>query len=238
MGGILLVLAPVLMIAVIPLGQWTLADLTIGVVWFNAMDVLVWAAVWMLGWGANAAYSLVGGYRMLATALGYELPLMFALTSPAIAAESLRVGDIINAQSQLWFVAWMPIAFVVFCLGVLGFSVRGPLATATATDLSGGIVSELTGPDRLLVLAARHALLVAGAAFAVVMFLGGGAGPVFAPPVWLLLKTITLVAAFAWIGPRMVLLRPDRFTTIAWVVVLPLTVLQVLVVSIVVVVRA
>ena len=79
----------------------------------------VWAFVWLLGWGPNAAHSLVGGYRFLAQALGYELPLMFALIAPAVAAGSLRLGDVAAAQHGLWYVVWMPVAFAVYCLGVL-----------------------------------------------------------------------------------------------------------------------
>src|SRR5690625_4754654 len=61
-----LVLAAVLMVAVVPLGSAVLVDLDVGVVWFNAMDVAVWAFVWLTGWGANSALSLVGGDRFLA----------------------------------------------------------------------------------------------------------------------------------------------------------------------------
>lgn len=71
-GGGLLITA-VLMVTVIPLGEWTVFDLDVGVMWFNAMDVLVWALVWLTGWGPNSAHSLVGGYRFLAHGLGYEL---------------------------------------------------------------------------------------------------------------------------------------------------------------------
>ena len=81
----LLVMA-LMIVTVVPLGEWTLFDLDVGVVWFNAMDVLAWAFVWLTGWGANSAHSLVGGYRFLAHGLAYELPLMFALVAPAVAA--------------------------------------------------------------------------------------------------------------------------------------------------------
>ena len=56
-----LVVIAVLKTAVIPVGPWVLADIPVGVVWFNAMDVLVWALVWLIGWGANSAHALVGG---------------------------------------------------------------------------------------------------------------------------------------------------------------------------------
>ena len=193
-GGAGLLVAALLMVVVVPLGPWVLADLPVGIVWFNAMDVTVWAFVWLAGWGPNAAHSLVGGYRFLAQALAYELPLMFALTAPAVAAGSLRVADVAAAQHGLWFVVWMPVAFAVYCLGVVGFSVWGPFAPPAGSDIAGGVLAEVSGVDRLLLLAGRYALLAAGAAFAVPLFLGGGAGPLLPGWLWVLVKAAALLA--------------------------------------------
>jgi len=236
-GGAGLVVVALLMVAVVPLGRWTLADLPVGVVWFNAMDVVVWALVWLAGWGPNATHSLIGGYRFLAQALAYELPLMFALTAPAVAAGSLRVGDVVAAQQSLWFVVWMPVAFAVYCLAVVGFSFWGPLAPAAGVDIAGGVLSEVSGPDRLLVQTGRYALLAAGAAFAVPLFLGGGAGPLLPGWCWVLLKTLLLLSAFVAIRRRLPSLRADRFVEVGWMVLLPVVLLQVLVVALVVVGR-
>ncbi|MCB0949304.1 MAG: NADH-quinone oxidoreductase subunit H [Mycobacterium sp.] len=225
-GGAGLLVAALLMVAVVPFGNWTLLDLDVGVVWFNAMDVMVWSFVWLAGWGANSAHSLVGGYRFLAHGLGYELPLMFALVAPAIAAASLRVGDIGAAQHDLWFVVWMPIAFVVYCLGVVAFSVWGPFSPALGTDIAGGASAELSGVDKLLFEAGRYALLAAGAAFAVPMFLGGGSGPLLPGWSWVLIKTLLLLTGFIWLRRRVPALRPDKFMEVGWLVLLPAVVLQ------------
>lgn len=237
-GGAGLVVVAALKIAVVPLGAWTLSDLAVGVVWFNAMDVLVWALIWLAGWGANSAHSLVGGYRFLALALSYELPLMFALVTPAVAAGSLNIGDLVAAQQGLWFVVWMPVAFLVFCGSVLAFSNWGPFATAVERDIAGGILTETSGIDRLLILAGRYALLTAGAAFAVPMFLGGGAGPFLPDWLWSLLKTLLLVALFVAVRHRVPAVRADRFSEVAWVIVLPAVLLQTLVVALIVVGRS
>jgi len=224
-----------LMIAVVPLGRWVLADLGIGVVWFNTVDVLVWALVWLVGWGANSVYALVGGYRFLAQALAYELPLMFALVAPAVATGSLRVTEIATVQQPVWFAIWMPIAFVVFLLGVMGFSVWGPFGAALAPDISGGVLTELSGVDRLMFQAGRYMFLAAGAAFSVPLFLGGGSGPVLPDWLWSLVKTIVVLAVLVWLRQKIVVLRPDRFMTLGWIVLLPATVVQVLIVALVVV---
>ncbi|MGK5451387.1 NADH-quinone oxidoreductase subunit H, partial [Streptomyces radiopugnans] len=154
--------AALLMAAVVPVGGTVVADLPVGVVWFNAVDVTLWAALWLAGWGPNSVYPLVGGYRFVAQALGYELPLMFALTAPAVAAESLRVGEVVRAQQGLWFVVWMPVAFVVFLGAVAAFGAWGPFSSPVGRDAAGGVLAEAAGVDRLLLLAGRYALEVIG----------------------------------------------------------------------------
>ncbi len=225
----------VLIVAFVPLGGHALVDHPLGVVWINALDVVAWAVMWLLGWGANSVTGLVGGYRFLALALGYELPLMFALTAPAIAAGSLDLAEISAAQDGLWFVLWAPVAFAAYCWGVLGFSVRPPMDPGVGTDINGGILTELAGVDRLLVLSGRYALLVAGSAAAVPLFLGGGDGPLLPGWVWVLVKTLVLSVLLVLVGRRVPTLRPDKLLELGWVVVLPLVVAQDLVVSVIVV---
>ena len=234
LGGAGLVVVPLLMVAVVPFGSAALFDSEVGVVWFNAADALMWALVWLLGWGANSTWSLVSGYRFLAGAIAYELPLMFSLIAPGLAAASLRLSDIVAAQQQVWFVVWMPVSFAVMCLGVAGFSVWGPLSAAAAPDAAGGVLAELSGPDRLLVLVGRYLLLAAGSAAIVTLFLGGASGPLLPGWAWLLVKTVAMLAGLVLLRRRLPLLRPDRFLELGWLVLLPATLLQLLVVALVV----
>lgn len=236
-GSAGLLVTAALMVAVVPLGKWTIFDLDVGVMWFNAMDVIVWALIWLTGWGANSAHSLVGGYRFLAHGLGYELPLMFALVAPAIAAESLNVGAVAEAQEGLWFAVWMPVAFGVYLLGVAAFSVWGPFSPALGADIAGGVRAELSGVDRLVFEMGRYALLAAGAAFAVPMFLGGGAGPLLPGWAWVLVKTLALLVVLVWVRRRLPAFRPDTFMEVGWLVLLPAVLVQDLVVAVVAVGR-
>ncbi|MBC9729221.1 NADH-quinone oxidoreductase subunit H [Streptomyces sp. TRM68367] len=233
--GVLTVpVAAVLSVLVVPLGDRVLADLSVGVVWFNAMEVLTWAGLWLAGWGPNAAFSLVGGYRFIAQGLAYELPLMFALIAPATGAESLRIGEIVAAQHGLWFAVWMPVAFAVYLGGVLAFSFLGPFAYPVGADIAGGLLGEAAGVDRLLVQAGRWLWLAAGSAMAVPLFLGGGAGPGLPEWAWSLVKTLVVLGVLVWLGRRLPLIRADRYVELAWVVLIPLTILQALVPALVV----
>ena len=224
----------VLSLAVVPVGGRTLWSTSADLVWFNAMEALLWAAVWLVGWGPNAVHALTGGYRFLAQGLAYELPLMFALITAGLAAGSLRTTHIVAAQADLWFVVTMPIAFVVFVAGAAAFAFWGPFAAPAAADIAGGVTSELSGVDRLLVQAGRAVFLGASAAMAAALFLGGDAGPWLPGPVWHLLKTLAIVAALVWVGRRLPVLRPDRTVEVGWMVLVPLTLLQALVVAVLV----
>ncbi|MGM1062146.1 NADH-quinone oxidoreductase subunit H [Saccharothrix sp. Mg75] len=234
-GGVVLLVAAVLASAATPLGDWVVGDLSVGVVWFNAMEVVAWAAVWLVGWGANSAFGLVAGYRFVAQGLAYELPHMFALITAALGAGSLRVGDIVAAQDDLWFVVWMPIAFVVYLVSVPAMAFFRPFDQATGVDVAGGALAELSGVDRLVFVAGRWLLLTSGAAMAVPLFLGGGHGPLLPGWLWSVVKTAAVLALLVWVGRRLPTIRVDRFQEVAWMVLIPAALLQALFVSVVVV---
>lgn len=236
-GIVSLIVAAMLAAAVVPLGERPLADLSVGVVWFNAMEVVAWAAVWLVGWGPNGALSLVGGYRFVAQGLSYELPHMFAIITAALAAGSLRITDIVDAQAGLWFVVLMPAAFVVYLLSAAAMAFWGPFDAPVARDTAGGAAAELSGVDRLLFAAGRRLLLVAAAAMAVPLFLGGGHGPWLPAWAWVGLKTAAVLVVLVWLRHRFPTIRMDRWAEISWVVLVPLTIVQALVVALVVLAR-
>ncbi|HEX5290369.1 MAG TPA: NADH-quinone oxidoreductase subunit H [Streptosporangiaceae bacterium] len=226
--------AGVLAAVVIPFGQVTASRMSVGVVWFNAMEVLTWAGLWAAGWGPNAVLPLVGGYRFVAQGLAYELPLMFALISAAAGAQSLDVAGIATAQGHLWFAVWMPAAFVIYLASVYAFSFLGPFGYPAGRDLAGGVLAELSGPDRLVLQAGRWLLLTAGAAMAVPLFLGGGAGPLLPAWAWSAVKTVAVLLLLVWGRRRLPVLRADRYAELAWVVLIPLAIAQALAVALVV----
>lgn len=221
-----------LKVTLVPFGGSALFPSPVSLLWFNAFDAAMWAAVWLAGWGANAAHPLLGGYRFLGFALGYELPLMFTFIAPAAAAGSIDVGEIAAAQTGPWFALLMPVAFVIYCVSILGFSVLGPFATPFGSDIAGGVSAELSAVDRLLVAGGRYALLAAGSAFAVPLFLGGGAGPVLPAWAWVLVKALILLVVLVVVSRLLPLVRPDRFLAFGWTVLLPLALLQDFVVGI------
>ncbi|MER5213889.1 NADH-quinone oxidoreductase subunit H [Streptomyces sp. NPDC002838] len=233
-GAALLPVAAVLAAVVLPLGFRSVSDLPEGIVWFNAMEALAWAAVWLAGWGPNSTLSLIGGYRFLAQGLAYELPHMLAITTAALGAESLRVGEVVDAQAGLWFAVWMPAAFGIYLLSAMAMAFWGPFDHPAGRDVAGGAAAELSGADRVLFLGGRWLLLVVAAAFSVPLFLGGGHGPLLPGWAWTVLKTAAVLAFLVWLRRRVPTLRMDRYLELTWVVLTPLAIVQALVVAVVI----
>ncbi|MEU9060983.1 NADH-quinone oxidoreductase subunit H [Streptomyces sp. NPDC048430] len=233
-GVVLLPVAAVLGAVVVPFGFTSVSDLPDGIVWFNAMEALAWAAVWLAGWGPNSTLPMIGGYRFLAQGLAYEIPHMLAITTAALGAGSLRVGAVVDAQSGLWFALWMPVAFAIFLASALAMAFWGPFDQPVGTDAAGGAAAELSGVDRVLFLGGRWLLLTVAAAASVPLFLGGGHGPLLPGWVWTLIKTATVLALLLWVRRRLPVLRMERYMEVAWVVLTPLAIVQALVVALVV----
>lgn len=234
LGGAGVIVAACTASVVIPLGRSSAADLSVGVIWWSAFLALLWVLMHMLGYSANAPFPLVAGYRFLAQAMAYEMPLAISIICAALAAHSLQVGQVVAAQQGLWFGVWMPAAFAIFLLCGMAAAFYGPFATPTGADVGGGVVAESSGVDRLLVLAGRYCILASVAGFGTAMFLGGGGGPWLPPAVWSASKTVALLAVMVAVRWRWPLLRMDRFEEVAWTVLLPVSVVQALIVALVV----
>jgi len=232
-GVVIVFTVPLLAAAVIPLAPGVaVADLSVGVVWWTALMALLWVGVFLVGWGANSAYPLVGGYRFIAQALAYEMPLAIVVITVGLLAGSLQLSRIVAMQAEgLWFAAWAPVAFLVYLMAASAQAFWGPFSTPVASDLAGGVKAELAGVDRLVFMIGRYLALVVAAAFAVPLFLGGHHGPLLPGWLWIVVKTLgvlALLVAGRWLWPRV---RLDRFEEFAWVVLIPLTLMQLFVVG-------
>ncbi|MFD1934313.1 NADH-quinone oxidoreductase subunit H [Nonomuraea mangrovi] len=210
---------------VLPLGGAALVESSVGIVWFNAMEVCAWASLWLTGWGPNSVYPLIGGYRFLAQGLAYELPHMFALITVALGAGSLDLRAVEEAQRGAWFALWMPVAFAIYLISALAMAFWGPMSRPLGSDLAGGVTAELSGPDRLVFQAGRYLMLAVAAWAAGPLFLGGGG----------LAGAAAVLAVLVLVKHRVPAVRMDRFTQASWLVLLPLALLQLLVVGIVVI---
>jgi NADH-quinone oxidoreductase subunit H len=217
-------------VAVVPFdADLAAADMASGFVLFAAAVALVMVAVYLHRWSANSAFSIVGGYRFIASALSYQIPFLLALLATALPAESLSVGEIVRAQDGLWNVVRQPLGLPLYLVVAAGVTFWGPLNFPDAPDLSGGTMLESSGTSRLLWRVARSAMLVAVSVMGAAAFLGGWLGPALPGPLWMALKSLFLLLILMLVRHLIVRVRLESFVVVAWTILIPLALIDVFV---------
>lgn len=200
-----------------------------GFVVFSAAIAFVMIAVFLHGWSPNSVLPLHGAYRYGAQALSFQIPFLLAMLATALPAESLSLVRIVDAQAALWNVIREPLGLPLYLVAGLAVSFWGPLNLPDGEDLGGGTSAEDAGIARLLWSAARSAMLVAVAAMGAAAFLGGYHGPVLPGPVWVVVKTLLLLALIVGAGHVLARMRIQQFVVLCWVLLIPLALLNVFV---------
>lgn len=215
-------------LAVIPVGpNASVADPAAGFVLYSAAIAFVMVSVYLHGWSANSTMPLIGGYRFIALAFAYQIPFLLALLAPALPAESLAIGAIVEAQGSLWNVVRQPLGLPIFLVVSAAATFTLPLDFPDAADLGGGTSSEVAGPQRLAWRGARAALLLMVAAMGASAFLGGWHGPWLPGWLWVVLKTLLLLVVLIGSSHTFARLRIERFVVLAWVALLPLSLVNI-----------
>lgn len=219
-----------LALVMLPLGPGVApSDPDTGFVVFSAAIAFVMIAVFLHGWSPNSAMPLHGAYRYGAMALSFQIPFLLAMLATALPAESLSLVRIVDAQATLWNVIREPLGLPLYLVAGLAVTFWGPLNLPDSPDLAGGTSAEDAGVARLLWGMARSAMLVAVAAMGAAAFLGGYHGPVLPGPVWVIAKTLLLLAIIVVSGHLLARVRIEQFVLVSWVALIPLALLNVFV---------
>ncbi|GAA3443701.1 complex I subunit 1/NuoH family protein [Planomonospora venezuelensis] len=224
--GVALVPYLVVMV-VIPVGPGLVGvDLDAGLFFVLAvMGVGVLGSI-MAGWSSGNKYSLMGGMRSAAQLMSYELPLVLAASSVAMAAGTLSLPGIVEAW-QWWWLPWQAIGGVVFFTAGLAELRRPPFDMPLAeSEIIMGPMTEYTGIRFAFFLLAEYAGIIVLSALTGVLFLGGWHGPLLPGPVWMLLKVFALVFVVIWLRVSYPRLREDQLQKLAWAGLVPLALVQ------------
>jgi NADH-quinone oxidoreductase subunit H len=213
----------------IPLGPGLVGeDLDLGLFFVLAvMSVGVLGSL-MAGWASANKFSLLGGMRVAAQLMAYELPFVLAAVGPAMLAGTLSLTGIVEAFEWWWLLLQLP-GMVVFFVAGLAELQRPPFDMPVAdAEIVFGPYTEYTGLRFALFLLAEYGGIVLLSALTAVLFLGGWQGPFDDTLGWLwtLLKTGAVAFLVIWARVAYPRLREDQLQTVAWKVLVPLALLQ------------
>jgi len=219
----------------IPIGPGLVGqDLDLGLFFVLAvMSVGVLGSL-MGGWASANKFSLIGGLRVAAQLMGYELPFVLAAVSPAMAAATLSLTGIVEAWEP-WWLLWQLPGLVVFFVAGLAELQRPPFDMPVAdSELVFGPFTEYSGLRFALFLLSEYAGIVVLSLLTAVLFLGGWHGPFIDQLGWLwtLLKAGAVAFLVIWARVALPRMREDQLQKLAWKALVPLALAQLAITSV------
>lgn len=216
-------------LSVIPLAPGVVAaEVDAGALFVLAASGVGILGTLMAGWASANKYSLVGAMRSAAQLLSYELPMVLAVASVALAAGTLSLSGIV-AQWSPWWLLWQLPGAVCFIVAALAELQRPPFDMPVAdSEIVFGAYTEYTGLRFAFFLLAEYAGIVVMSFLFTVLFLGGWRGPfdeVFGW-VWTLLKAFLVAVVVIWLRVAWPRMREDQLQRLAWAWLVPLALVQ------------
>ena len=212
-------------------------NLDVGIFFVMAITSVTVIGVLMAGWASANKFSLIGALRAAAQLIAYELPLVLAAAAIVMQAGTLSMIGIVEAQQQYWFAISQPIGLGIFLVASLAELSRPPFDMPVAdSEIVFGAFTEYTGLKFAFYLLAEYGGIVAFAAVASVLFLGGylplPAMEFIPEPLWMFAKIGALSFLIIWLRATFPRLREDQLQRVSWLVLIPLALLQIMVVGV------
>jgi NADH-quinone oxidoreductase subunit H len=226
-----------------------ITDLNVGALFLLAFGSLGVYGIILGGYASANRYSLLGGLRSAAQVVSYEIILGLSLVGIFLIASSLSIREIMDQQTRdllfsvgplnltlpNWFILSQPLAFVIFFLAAVAETNRAPFDLPEAeTELVSGFHTEYSAFRFSFYFLGEYINMIIVSLFASVLFLGGTDGPGSdrfwgLGILWLLLKVILFLFFYIWLRGTLPRFRYDQLMGIAWKVLLPLTLLNILI---------
>lgn len=216
------------------LNQGVIADLNVGLLYVFAMGSLAVYGAVLGGWASNNKYSLLGGLRLSAQMVSYELPLGLSIIGVLMLAGSLSLVKIVEAQKSMWFIVYQPLGFLLFLTAAFAECARTPFDLIECeNELVAGFQTEYSSMKWALFMLGEYCHIIVASALVTTLFLGGWQGPFLPPIVWFTLKTFAVVFFFIWVRGTFPRLRFDQLMALGWKVLLPLSLVNIVVTGVV-----
>ena len=116
-------------IAFIPVAPgWVVADVDMGLIAIFAVIGFFPIITVLSAWSSNSKFPFIGGIRALHQMVSFEIPLILSCLGVVILTGTLNLSEIVQSQSFLPWIIFMPIGAVVFFICALAELERESLA--------------------------------------------------------------------------------------------------------------
>lgn len=215
-------------------------DSNIGVLFVLAMASLGAYSVMLGGLSSDNKYALLGSLRAAAQMVSYEVFMGISLLGVVALAGSFDLREIVLAQEGMWFVIPQFIGFFIFLIAGVAESHRLPFDIPEAEqEIVAGYHTEYSGMKFGMFFVGEYLGLVLISSLITALFFGGWLGPGFLPPIiWFVLKAGVFIAFFILLRAALPRPRYDQLMSYGWLILLPLSLLNLLITGAVILLRS
>ena len=187
--------------------------------------------LFLAAWSSTNPFSTIGGARVLTMLFGYEVPLVLAVLSPAILADSWRLAEIAAFyQAKPLLLLTNLLGFIVAVIAVQAKLERTPFDIPHAeTEIVGGTFTEYSGKKLALFRLTFDIEMVVSSGLLAAVFLGGFPGGAVVGFLHFVVKTLFVIFLLSLLRALTSRIRIDQVVSFAWKFLAPLAVLQLLV---------
>jgi NADH-quinone oxidoreductase subunit H len=228
----IIIFLPVLVsFVVIPFSErLQVRDLNVGILLILAFSTFNVLAILIAGWASNNKYSLLGAIRSVAQNVAYEIPMLLSVLNVLLWSRSLKMSAIVESQSTIWNVFWMPVAALIYLICATAETNRAPFDLPEAeSELVAGFHTEYSGMRFAIFFLAEYSNMLIVAAVATTLFFGGWRGPLLPGVVWFLIKTYLLIFCVIWVRWTFPRLRFDQLMNFCWKILIPASLIHLVV---------
>lgn len=200
--------------------------------------------IYLAGEGSSNRFASIGAVRAALQLIGYEIPLTLSLLSAAIAAGSLSIGGIVEAQAErgIWLIAGPQIiGFAIFVITSQAEMERIPFDIPEAEqEIVAGWEVEYGGRRLALFRLSKDLELILLSGLGAAIFLGGPIGPVIPGlepvlyTIYFILKSIVVLAIFTLVRALFARLRIDQMVSFSWKYLMSLAVILIILTEVIV----
>jgi NADH-quinone oxidoreductase subunit H len=234
---ILSAVAAMIVFAAIPFGPGLIGtDMNIGIFYILAVSGMGVLAILLAGWSSNNKYALLGGFRVVAQLVSYEVPHVLSIVAPVMLAGSLSLVTIVEKQPG-WFILVLPASAVIVMLSGMAEVGRSPFDLLDAeSEIIAGHHIEYSGMKFALFFLAEYVHAFGVSCIVTALFLGGWRGPdiagVTVPWLWFFVKAILVFNVMVWARGTLPRLRIDQLMAFNWKFLVPLSLANLIVVAV------
>ncbi len=223
----------IMLFAVIPFADKVVgANINVGVLYLMAFGALGAMAMLMAGWSSRNKYALLGGFRVVAQLLSYEIPVGLAMLVVVLLSGTMNLNGIAQGQGGLfglgWYVLALPAVFVMYFVAALAEGERAPFDLLEAeSEIVAGYNIEYSAMKFAWFYLAFFLNTWVLSAVAVTLFFGGWQGPGAAQfpilgVIYFFIKVFIMFFVFAWVRATFPRLRIDQMMSFCWKVLVPM----------------